>query len=157
MLRWLRPLHFASAPCFDFAGIVSKTSTGVTGWERWDRIFGMLLINSLGATGESVVVESSYVCRLPEGLDFKPMEGLLLAGLTAFQALRDQGQPKSGQKLLVIGGRHCRTLWRADRTTAGRHRHRSLRGPKSDFLPLTRRRNRTELRPGKSRIGKSEL
>lgn len=103
MLRWVKPLRFPSTPCFDFAGTISQTGNDVTGWATGDRVFGMLPINGLGAAAEYVAVDSGYVCRLPDGLDFESMAGLPLAGMTALQALRDQGQLKPGQKLLVIG------------------------------------------------------
>ncbi len=67
MLRWLKPLRFPSTPCFDFAGIVSETSTAVIGWATGDRVFWMLPINSLGAAGEYVAVEIGYVCRACRG------------------------------------------------------------------------------------------
>ena len=103
MLRWVKPLRFPSTPCFDFAGTISQTGNDITGWATGDRVFGMLPINGLGAAAEYVAVDSGYVCRLPDGLDFESMAGLPLAGMTALQALRDQGQLKPGQKLLVIG------------------------------------------------------
>lgn len=103
MLRWVKPLRFPSTPCFDFAGTISQTGNDVTGWATGDRVFGMLPINGLGAAAEFVAVDSGYVCHLPDGLDFESMAGLPLAGMTALQALRDQGQLKPGQKLLVIG------------------------------------------------------
>ena len=103
MLRWVKPLRFPSTPCFDFAGTIKQTGNDVTGWATGDRVFGMLPINGLGAAAEYVAVDSGYVCRLPDGLDFESMAGLPLAGMTALQALRDQGQLKPGQKLLVIG------------------------------------------------------
>jgi NADPH:quinone reductase-like Zn-dependent oxidoreductase len=103
ILRWVKPLRFPSTPCFDFAGTISQTGHDVTGWATGDRVFGMLPINGLGAAAEYVAVDSGYVCRLPDGLDFESMAGLPLAGMTALQALRDQGQLKPGQKLLVIG------------------------------------------------------
>lgn len=103
ILRWVKPLRFPSTPCFDFAGTISQTGHDVTGWATGDRVFGMLPINGLGAAAEYVAVDSGYVWRLPDGLDFESMAGLPLAGMTALQALRDQGQLKPGQKLLVIG------------------------------------------------------
>lgn len=103
MLRWVKPMRFPSTPCFDFSGTISDTGTDVTGWAIGDHVFGMLPINRLGAAADYVVVDTEHVCKIPEELDFEPMAGLPLAGMTALQALRDQGQLKRGQKLLVIG------------------------------------------------------
>lgn len=103
MLRWVKPLRFPSTPCFDFSGTVTGTGADAMGWTEGDRVLGMLPIDGLGAAAEYVVVDSQYVCRMPEGLSFENMAGLPLAGMTALQGLRDQGELKSGQTLLVIG------------------------------------------------------
>jgi NADPH:quinone reductase-like Zn-dependent oxidoreductase len=103
MLRWVKPLRFPSTPCFDFAGTITVTGADVMGWTAGDRVFGMLPINGLGAAAEYVAVDSHYACRMPEGLSFENMAGLPLAGMTALQGLRDQGELKPGHTLLVIG------------------------------------------------------
>jgi NADPH:quinone reductase-like Zn-dependent oxidoreductase len=103
MLRWVKPLRFPSMPCFDFAGTITVTGADVMGWTAGDRVFGMLPINGLGAAAEYVAVDSHYACRMPEGLSFENMAGLPLAGMTALQGLRDQGELKPGHTLLVIG------------------------------------------------------
>jgi NADPH:quinone reductase-like Zn-dependent oxidoreductase len=103
MLRWVKPLRFPSTPCFDFAGTVTDTGADVMDWTAGDRVFGMLPINGLGAAAEYVAVDSHYACRMPEELSFENMAGLPLAGMTALQGLRDQGELKPGHTLLVIG------------------------------------------------------
>ena len=103
MLRWIKPLRFPSTPCFDFSGTVTGTGADAMGWTEGDRVFGMLPIDGLGAAAEYVVVDSQYVCLMPEGPSFESMSGLPLAGMTALQGLRDQGELKAGQTLLVIG------------------------------------------------------
>lgn len=103
MLRWVNPLRFPCTPCFDFAGTVSAVGSKVTDWAPGDRVFGMLPINGLGAAAEAVAVDKRYVCRIPENLGFETMAAMPLAGMTALQALRDQGELKPGAKLLVIG------------------------------------------------------
>ena len=104
MLRWIKPVRFPSIPCFDFAGIVSAVGNEVTDWVEGDRIFGMLPMIGQGAAAEYVAVDEKSASRVPTGLQFPVMAGLPLAGMTALQALRDQGQLKSGQQLLVVGG-----------------------------------------------------
>ena len=103
MLRWVKPLRFPSTPCFDFAGTVTDMGADAMDWTAGDRVFGMLPINGLGAAAEYVAVDSHYACRMPEELSFENMAGLPLAGMTALQGLRDQGELKPGHTLLVIG------------------------------------------------------
>ena len=104
MLRWVKPLRFPSTPCFDFAGVVEQTGPDTHRFSVGDQVFGMLPIGGLGAAAECLVVEEGHACRVPAGLPLETMAGLPLAGLTALQALRDQGQLKSGQSVLVVGG-----------------------------------------------------
>ena len=104
MLRWIRPLRFPATPLFDFAGTVAAAGAAASGWAVGDRVFGMLPIGGLGAAAEFVAVDPQYVCRMPPDLDFASAAGLPLAGMTALQALRDQGQLQPGNRVLIIGG-----------------------------------------------------
>jgi NADPH:quinone reductase-like Zn-dependent oxidoreductase len=104
MLRWIKPLRFPATPLFDFAGTVAATGSAITGWAAGDRIFGMLPINGLGAAAEYLTVDPRFVSAIPPELDFATMAGLPLAGMTALQALRDQGQLRPGNRVLIIGG-----------------------------------------------------
>ncbi|MFM8443945.1 MAG: NAD(P)-dependent alcohol dehydrogenase [Methylococcus sp.] len=103
MLRWVKPLRFPSTPCFDFAGVVEQTGSDARQFAVGDAVYGMLPIGGLGAAAESLVVDERHACRVPAGLPLETMAGLPLAGMTALQALRDQGQLKSGQAVLIIG------------------------------------------------------
>ena len=104
MLRWIKPLRFPATPLFDFAGTIAGAGAASSGWAVGDRVFGMLPIGGLGAAAEFVTVDPQYVCRMPPELDFTTAAGLPLAGMTALQALRDQGQLQAGQRVLIIGG-----------------------------------------------------
>jgi NADPH:quinone reductase-like Zn-dependent oxidoreductase len=104
MLRWIKPLRFPATPLFDFAGTIAATGSATTGWAVGDRVFGMLPINGLGAAAEYLTVDPRFVSRIPAELDFATMAGLPLAGMTALQALRDQGQLRPGNRVLIIGG-----------------------------------------------------
>ena len=104
MLRWIRPLRFPATPLFDFVGTIAAAGAAASGWAVGDRVFGMLPIGGLGAAAEFVTVDPRYVCRMPAELDFTTAAGLPLAGMTALQALRDQGQLQAGQRVLIIGG-----------------------------------------------------
>ena len=104
MLRWVRPLRFPSTPCFDFAGVIKAVGTQVSTFKPGDRIFGMLPMQSFGAAAEYLAVDEKYAAPIPSAVSFHEAAGIPLAGMTALQALRDQGCLKPGQRLLVIGG-----------------------------------------------------
>lgn len=84
----------------DFAGTVVAVGRNVTALEPGDRVFGgadhafsEYLVR--GATGS--------VVRIPDGVSFEQAAGIPIAGVTALQALRDHGQLKSGQRVLING------------------------------------------------------
>ena len=117
MLRWVKPLRFPSTPCFDFAGTVKQTGSNVSGFLEGDAVFGMLPLGGLGAASECLIVAARYACHVPSGVNLEAMAGLPLAGMTALQALRDQGKLRPGQSILIVGaaggvGHHAVQIWR---------------------------------------------
>jgi NADPH:quinone reductase-like Zn-dependent oxidoreductase len=102
-LRLVKPMRFPSIPCFDFAGEVMETGSGVEDYKQGERVFGMLPMNGMGAAAEYIAVDIDYVSRIPDTLSFNAAAGMPLAGMTALQALRDKGNLQAGQRLLVIG------------------------------------------------------
>ena len=103
LLRWLAPLRLSAVPCFDFAGVVQALGPQAAGFAAGERVFGMLPMAGLGAAAECLAVDAAYVAAMPAGLDFQAAAGLPLAGMTALQALRDQGRLAAGQRVLVVG------------------------------------------------------
>jgi len=84
----------------DFAGTVEAAGAGVTAFGVGDRVFG----GSAGAFGEYVTVAADGpLAKIPAGQDFEQAAAMPIAGLTALQALRDKGQLKAGQKVLING------------------------------------------------------
>jgi len=84
----------------DFAGTVEAVGAGVTEFAPGDRVFG----GSSGAFGEYVTVAADGpLAKMPAGLRFEQAAAVPVAGLTALQALRDQGHVQPGQKVLVNG------------------------------------------------------
>jgi NADPH:quinone reductase-like Zn-dependent oxidoreductase len=82
----------------DFSGTVESVGKGVTDVRPGDDVFGM----SAGSFAEYVSVEGA-VGRMPASVTFQEAAAVPLAGLTALQALRDHGQVRPGQKVLVNG------------------------------------------------------
>lgn len=104
MLRWITGMaRLPAIPCFDFAGQVTALGAAVADFAVGDRVFGMLSMKTLGAAADYLVVDAADVAPLPVSLDDHSAAGLPLAGMTALQALRDQGGLGAGQRLLIVG------------------------------------------------------
>ena len=84
----------------DFAGTVESIGRNVTRFKPGDEVFG----GRSGAFGEYVTVRAERAVTLkPPGLSFEQAASVPIAAITALQALRDQGQLKPGQKVLING------------------------------------------------------
>jgi len=84
----------------DFAGTVEAVGADVTHFHPGDEVFG----GKLGAFAEYVVVrEDRAVAMKPANISFEAAAAVPVAGLTALQALRDKGQLRRGQKMLING------------------------------------------------------
>lgn len=84
----------------DYAGTVEAVGANVTQFKPGDEVFG-------GRTG----AYAEYLCALadraialkPKNVSFEGAATVAIAGTTALQALRDHGQVKPGQKVLITG------------------------------------------------------
>ncbi len=83
----------------DLAGVVEAVGSKVTQFEPGDRVFG----TAPGALAEYAAASQDRIIRIPDGVEFDVAASLPVAGITALQGLRDLGQIKPGQKVLVIG------------------------------------------------------
>ena len=84
----------------DFAGTVEAVGGSVKQFAPGDEVFGA----KRGALAEYVCVpEQGAVVRKPGNLTFEQAGVVGVAGVTALQAVRDHGQVRSGQKVLING------------------------------------------------------
>jgi NADPH:quinone reductase-like Zn-dependent oxidoreductase len=81
----------------DFAGTVETVGTNVTRFRPGDDVFGRS-----GAFAEHVCVRDAVAAK-PANLTFEQAAAVPVAGLTALQGLRDKGQLRPGQRVLVNG------------------------------------------------------
>jgi NADPH:quinone reductase-like Zn-dependent oxidoreductase len=86
-------------PGRDFSGVVESVGKSVTRFKPGDAVFG----GCSKAFAEYACAEESKIAHKPAGVTFEQAAALPVAGLTALQALRDKGEIKPGQKVLVIG------------------------------------------------------
>jgi NADPH:quinone reductase-like Zn-dependent oxidoreductase len=84
----------------DFSGVVESVGPDVTRFSAGDEVFGGIR----GAFAEYVLVrEDQPVVHKPENVTFEQAGTVGIAGVTALQALRDKGDLKPGQKVLING------------------------------------------------------
>jgi NADPH:quinone reductase-like Zn-dependent oxidoreductase len=84
----------------DVAGEVEAVGAGVTHFKPGDAIFGFV---GAGAFAEYVSIPEGFLGFKPANLTFEQAATLPLAGMTALQGLRDIGEIRPGQQVLIIG------------------------------------------------------
>lgn len=87
----------------DVAGVVEAVGPGVTRFRPGDAVFGEMGVGRFGGLAEYVCAVEAWLIAKPERLSFPEAAALPMAGLTALQGLRDHGQVKPGQKVLIVG------------------------------------------------------
>lgn len=84
----------------DFAGTVEGVGKTVSKFQPGDEVFG----GAQGAYADYVCLSEQKALALkPSNVSFEHAGGVTVAAVTALQAVRDHGQVKSGQKVLING------------------------------------------------------
>jgi NADPH:quinone reductase-like Zn-dependent oxidoreductase len=84
----------------DFAGVVEAVGKDVTQFKPGDEVFG----GRSGAFAEYLTIpEDRAIALKPDNMSFEQVASVPIAAITALQALRDKGQIKPGQKVLING------------------------------------------------------
>src|SRR5690242_2746156 len=83
----------------DFAGRVEAVGKNVTQFQPGDEVFGA----ATGAFAGYTCVTENEVAPKPANLSFEQAATISVAATTALQGLRDKGQVRSGQRVLVNG------------------------------------------------------
>jgi NADPH:quinone reductase-like Zn-dependent oxidoreductase len=83
----------------DVAGEVEAVGRNVTQFKPGDEVFG----SCRGAFAEYVCTSESALVVKPENMTFEQAASVPVAVFTALQGLRDRGQIKPGQKVLING------------------------------------------------------
>ena len=83
----------------DLAGLVEAVGDNVETLQPGNEVFGW----AKGAFAEYVCAPQDQFAAKPARLSFEQAAALPLAAVTALQGLRDAGEVKSGQKVLIIG------------------------------------------------------
>jgi NADPH:quinone reductase-like Zn-dependent oxidoreductase len=83
----------------DCAGTVEAVGKNVTQFKPGDEVFGA----ANGALAEYVCAAERMLVTKPENITFQEAGSVAVAGLTALQGLRNEGNIKPGQKVLING------------------------------------------------------
>jgi NADPH:quinone reductase-like Zn-dependent oxidoreductase len=102
MLSILTGNRFPLILGFDVAGEVLEVGSQVTRFKVGDAIYGSTNFPG-GAYAEFTVVSENLAAHKPINMTYEQAATVPLAALTALQALRDLGNVKSGQKVLING------------------------------------------------------
>jgi NADPH:quinone reductase-like Zn-dependent oxidoreductase len=84
----------------DVSGEVEVVGTKVTRFRSGDEVFGLV---GAGSFAEYVAAPERLLGLKPANLDFQQAATVPLAAVTALQGLRDAGEIRSGQKVLIVG------------------------------------------------------
>jgi NADPH:quinone reductase-like Zn-dependent oxidoreductase len=83
----------------DCAGVVEAVGKNITQFKPGDEVFGA----ANGSVAEYVCASERGFVTKPENITFEQAGAVAVAGLTALQGLRDQGNIQPGQKVLING------------------------------------------------------
>ncbi|PKN93851.1 MAG: alcohol dehydrogenase [Chloroflexi bacterium HGW-Chloroflexi-6] len=87
----------------DIAGRVEAIGANVTQFRPGDDVFGDIFGSGAGGLAEYAAVSEHALALKPSNLTFEQAAAVPLAAVTALQGLRDLGQIKAGQKVLING------------------------------------------------------
>src|ERR1051325_5371598 len=83
----------------DVAGTVEAVGSNVTQFQPGDEVYG----TCNGAFAEYATARANTLARKPSNLTFEQAAAVPHGAITALQAVRDAGEIKPGQKVLIIG------------------------------------------------------
>jgi NADPH:quinone reductase len=92
------PLPFS--PGGEVAGVISDVGQGVTALKKGMRV---LSFTGHGGYAQELTAEAASVVELPAQMDFVTAAGFPITYATSYHALKDRGQLRSGETLLVLG------------------------------------------------------
>ncbi|HLP91166.1 MAG TPA: NAD(P)-dependent alcohol dehydrogenase [Nostocaceae cyanobacterium] len=102
MLRVLTGNKFPMILGLDVAGEVVEVGSQVTGFQVGDEIFGSTDLFG-GAYAEYAAVSQKWAAHKPANISYVEAAAIPGSGVTALQALRDQGNIQPGQAVLING------------------------------------------------------
>jgi NADPH:quinone reductase-like Zn-dependent oxidoreductase len=100
-MGFLKPKN--KIPGADIAGKIEAVGKNVRQFQAGDEVFGDLASVGGGGFAEYVCAGENLLALKPATMSFEQAAAIPMAALTALQALRDSGQVRPGQKVLING------------------------------------------------------
>lgn len=97
------PVALPHTPGYDVAGTIDAIGDGVTGLALGDAVVGFLSMTADGSAAEYVVTPADVLTAAPTSIPLADAAALPSIGLTAWQALFDEGGLTEGQRVLIVG------------------------------------------------------
>ncbi len=88
------------SPGAEVAGVVKEVGPGVTRFKPGDRV---IAATTWGGYAQEALAQAERVIRMPEGMAFETAAAFLLTYGTSHHALKDRGELKPGETVLVLG------------------------------------------------------
>jgi NADPH:quinone reductase len=88
------------SPGGEVAGVVKEVGEGVSQVKAGDRV---IAFTGWGGYAEEVIAPSEKLIAIPDGMDFKTASAFVMTYGTSHHALKDRGELKPGETLLVLG------------------------------------------------------
>jgi len=93
-----------SVPGIDMSGVVEQVGKDVKQFKPGDEVFGDIHDSKSGAYAEYICAkENANIVKKPDMVTFEQAASVPVAGITALQALKNHGQIKEGQRVLING------------------------------------------------------
>jgi len=100
--RLLKPKH--KIPGADFAGLVESVGAKIEHFRSGDEVYGASFMGKgMGAFAEYACTSENNLALKPRNLSFEEAAAMPVAAITALQGLRNHGQIRRGQKVLIDG------------------------------------------------------
>jgi NADPH:quinone reductase-like Zn-dependent oxidoreductase len=91
-------------PGMEVAGIVEQVGNSVTKFKVGDAVYGDISDYGFGSFAEFLCIDEKALARKPNRMSFEEAASIPHATMLALQGLRDVGQLKEKQKVLINGG-----------------------------------------------------
>ncbi|WP_300757416.1 NADP-dependent oxidoreductase [uncultured Brachyspira sp.] len=88
----------------EFSGVVEKIGKNVKDFNVGDKVYTRMPIQKIGAFADYTAVDSKFLSSMPNNCSFIEAAAIPLTALTAYQALKEELEAKSGETVLITGG-----------------------------------------------------
>lgn len=99
-----RPRRRLIIPGMEVAGIIVKVGNNATKFEIGDAVYGDISNFGFGSFAEFLCIDEKALAHKSNSMSFEEAASIPHAAMLALQGLRDVGQIKNSQKILINGG-----------------------------------------------------